>query len=99
MDRTTRDHGETPVYREPSSVPPVERLPIVTQEEYGNAYQRGFPSTVRLLRYRGASVDIAEDIAQAAWLRGWQKLDQLRDEGLILRWVNTMATNHYTHLS
>jgi DNA-directed RNA polymerase specialized sigma24 family protein len=56
----------------------------MTQEGYGQAYQQGFGRTVRLLRSRGASMDNAEDAAQAAWLRGWQKIDQLRDEGMIV---------------
>src|ERR1017187_7778167 len=66
----------------------------MTQEGYGQAYQQGFGRTVRLLRARGASVDNAEDVAQAAWLRGWQKLDQLRDERMIVNWVNAIAVNY-----
>jgi RNA polymerase sigma-70 factor (ECF subfamily) len=38
-------------------------------------------------------MDKAEDVAQAAWLQGWQKLDQLRDEGMIVSWVNAIAIN------
>jgi len=67
----------------------------MTQEGYGEAYGQGFKRTVGLLRSRGASRDHAEDVAQAAWLRGWQKLDQLRDEGMIVSWVNTIAINYY----
>jgi len=67
----------------------------MTQEGYAQAYQQGFNITVRVLRSRGASVDSAEDVAQAAWLRGWQKLDQLRDEGMVGRWINTIAVNYY----
>jgi len=37
----------------------------------------------------------AEDLAQAAWLQGWQKLDQLRDEGLIVSWVVAIAINYH----
>ena len=65
----------------------------MTCEGYGQAYQQGFRTTVRLLRARGASVHNAEDVAQSAWLRGWQKLDQLRDEGMVLSWVNAIAIN------
>ena len=67
----------------------------MTQDGYGQAYQRGFTRTVRLLRSRGAPMDYAEDVAQAAWLRGWQKLDQLRDEGMIVSWVNAIAINYH----
>jgi RNA polymerase sigma-70 factor (ECF subfamily) len=37
----------------------------------------------------------AEDVAQAAWLQGWQKLDQLRDPGMITSWVNSIAINYH----
>jgi len=67
----------------------------MTHEGYGQAYQQGFERTVRLLRSRGASVDNAEDVAQAAWLRGWEKLDQLRNEEMILSWVNSIAINRH----
>jgi DNA-directed RNA polymerase specialized sigma24 family protein len=40
-------------------------------------------------------MDNAEDVAQAAWLQGWQKLNQLRDEGMIVSWVNTIAINYH----
>lgn len=67
----------------------------MTQEAYGTAYRKGFGNTVRLLRSRGASTDSAEDVAQAAWLRGWQKRDQLRDDRLVVTWVNTIALNYH----
>jgi RNA polymerase sigma-70 factor (ECF subfamily) len=67
----------------------------MTEEGYGQAYQSGFRRTVRLLCSRGASTDNAEDVAQAAWLRGWQKLDQLRDEGMIVTWINSIALNYH----
>jgi DNA-directed RNA polymerase specialized sigma24 family protein len=67
----------------------------MTQEGYGQAYRTGYSRTVRLLRSRGASQDTAEDVAQAAWLRGWQKLEQLRDEGVVVSWVNGIAINYH----
>jgi DNA-directed RNA polymerase specialized sigma24 family protein len=65
----------------------------MTRETYGQAYQKGFRRTVRLLCSRGASTDHAEDVAQAAWLRGWERLHQLRDEGMIVSWINAIAVN------
>jgi DNA-directed RNA polymerase specialized sigma24 family protein len=65
----------------------------MTYDGYGQAYQRGYSKTVRLLRSRGASAENAEDVAQSAWLRGWQKLDQLRDHGTVVSWVNAIAIN------
>jgi RNA polymerase sigma factor (sigma-70 family) len=38
-------------------------------------------------------VEEAEEIAQAAWVRGWEYRDQLRDPGLVGYWVNSIARN------
>jgi len=38
-------------------------------------------------------VDEAEEIAQAAWVRGWEYREQLRDPGLVGYWVNSIARN------
>jgi DNA-directed RNA polymerase specialized sigma24 family protein len=65
----------------------------MTREAYGLAYQKGFRRTVRLLCSRGATTEHAEDVAQAAWLRGWERLHQLRDERTIVSWVNAIAVN------
>jgi DNA-directed RNA polymerase specialized sigma24 family protein len=67
----------------------------MTQEGYGQAYQTGFVRTVRILRSRGASMHHAEDVAQTAWLQGWQKLDQLQDEAMIVSWVIAIAINYH----
>jgi RNA polymerase sigma factor (sigma-70 family) len=66
----------------------------MTPESYGQAYEEGFVRTVRIMRARGAPLHTAEDLAQAAWLQGWQKLDQLRDEGMIVSWVIAIAINY-----
>ena len=68
---------------------------MMTREEYGQAYQRGFDLTVRLLLSRGAPRDRAREVAQAAWARGWERLSQLRNEALVVTWVNTIALNVY----
>lgn len=67
----------------------------VTREGYRQAYQKGFDLTVRFLLSRGAWRDNASEVAQAAWVRGWERLDQLRNERLVLTWVNTIALNLY----
>jgi DNA-directed RNA polymerase specialized sigma24 family protein len=69
----------------------------MTRETYGQAYQKGFRRTVRLLCSRGASAEHAEDVAQAAWLRGWERLHQLRDERTIVSWINAIAINVHRH--
>src|SRR2546421_11281336 len=67
----------------------------MTRELYGKAYEEGRYRTVRFLLSRGVERDRAADISQAAWLRGWERLGQLRDERMIITWVNTIALNLY----
>ena len=67
----------------------------MTREDFGSAYEEGRMRTVRFLRSRGAEWDKAMDIAQMAWMRGWERLDQLRDASLLVTWVNTIALNLY----
>jgi len=66
----------------------------VTRQEFGDAYQsRGVRGTIRRLRKHGADCDQAEDLAQEAWARGWEHLEQLRDEALLTFWIDSIATN------
>jgi RNA polymerase sigma factor (sigma-70 family) len=65
----------------------------MTTEEYGSAYKKGFILTTRLLVTRGMSWDGAQETAQAAWVRGWEKRGQLRDSKTVVRWINTIALN------
>jgi DNA-directed RNA polymerase specialized sigma24 family protein len=67
----------------------------MTRETYGQAYQQGFELTVRFLLSRGVQRDHAREVAQAAWARGWERLNQLRNESLVVTWVNTIALNVY----
>jgi len=60
---------------------------------YAQAFQNGFGATRRFLISRGAALDEAEEIAQAAWTRGWECREQLRDPGLVSFWVNSIARN------
>jgi DNA-directed RNA polymerase specialized sigma24 family protein len=69
------------------------KLLKMTRENYGQAYQRGFECTVRFLLSRGIHRDTANESAQAAWARGWERLSQLRDEGMVVTWVNMIALN------
>ena len=67
----------------------------MTRDEYGTAYERGFPRTVRFLISRGLITDVAEETSQAAWAKGWESLAQLRNEHMLLTWVNSIALNFY----
>ena len=71
----------------------------MTTEDFGRAYQKGFNQTVRFLVSRGLSYDAALDTAQAAWAKGWERREQLRDPALVLTWTNSIALNiHRTFL-
>ena len=71
----------------------------MTTEDFGKAYQKGFNLTVRFLVSRGLSYDAALDTAQAAWAKGWERREQLRDPSLVLTWTNSIALNiHRTFL-
>ena len=86
--RTTAGHGIA-AYRD------------MTRSDYGRAYEQGFDPTVRFLVSKGVPRDSAEETAQAAWTRGWERIDQLRDEDAVRTWVNTIALNMYrrnTHI-
>ena len=61
--------------------------------EYADAFQNGYSATRRFLLSRGAALEDAEEIAQAAWARGWEYRDQLRDPSMVSFWVNSSARN------
>ena len=67
----------------------------MTNTAFGEAYRTGFERTVRFLTSRGAPQDGALEAAQAAWVRGWERLNQLRNEEMVLTWVNSIALNVY----
>jgi RNA polymerase sigma factor (sigma-70 family) len=66
---------------------------LVTTEEYGAAYQRGYSLTVRFLVSRGLPYESAQETAQAAWAKGWERISQLRDPSMVLTWMNSIALN------
>src|ERR1700692_1685656 len=70
----------------------------MTREAYERAYSEGHHYTLRFVLSRGVAQDSAEDIVQTAWLRGWERLGQLRNDELVLAWVNTIALNLYRRL-
>lgn len=65
----------------------------MTREDYGKAYQKGYTLTVRFLVSRGLPYDAAQETAQAAWAKGWERIGQLRDQSMVLTWMNSIALN------
>ena len=65
----------------------------MTSEEYGQAYQNGFNLTIRFLLSRGLASDSAQELAQAAWVKGWERLGQLRNPSMVTTWMNSIAVN------
>jgi DNA-directed RNA polymerase specialized sigma24 family protein len=63
-------------------------------EEYGQCLQ-GYIRTTRLLVSQGMSWDGAQEMAQAAWVRGWERRGQLRETIMVTTWINTIALNMY----
>ena len=63
------------------------------RKDYGEAFLRCYGATRRYLLASGAAIDEAEEIAQAAWVRGWEYRDQLRDPAMVGFWVNSIARN------
>jgi DNA-directed RNA polymerase specialized sigma24 family protein len=61
--------------------------------DYATAFESGYAATRRFLQARGLAPEEAEEIAQAAWARGWEYRGQLRDPGLVSFWVNSIARN------
>ena len=65
----------------------------MTEDDYGQAYQRGFNLTLRFLRSRGVPWERASEVTQAAWAKGWERREQLRNEDMVVTWVNAIALN------
>jgi DNA-directed RNA polymerase specialized sigma24 family protein len=61
--------------------------------EFQNAYATGFPRTVRFIRSKGINPSDAEEIAQAAWVKGWERRQQLKCAESLSSWVNSIAFN------
>jgi DNA-directed RNA polymerase specialized sigma24 family protein len=60
---------------------------------YAEAFETGFGATRRFLISRGLDAEEAEEIAQDAWVRGWEHRSQLREPRLVSFWVNAIARN------
>lgn len=68
------------------------QLPL-SQEQFSDAFRKGYPLTLRFLMSRGAPSDLAEEVAQGAWAKGWECRAQLRTPHMVGAWVNSIAKN------
>lgn len=70
----------------------------MSAEEFGDAYVKAFNRTVRLLVSRGVPLSGAEEASQAAWARGWEFREQLRNRDFLTTWINQIAINYYRRM-
>jgi len=68
-------------------------LAVLTASQFAAAYRGFFHQTVNYLRASGSNAERAEELAQAAWARGWEFRDQLRDSAAVQSWVCAIARN------
>ena len=67
----------------------------ITGKEFGQAYEKGRIQTVNFLISKGLQEEEANEKAQAAWAKGWERRYQMRDKHKALAWINTIALNLY----
>lgn len=65
----------------------------MTHQEFEHAYTDHFSLTRRFLLSRGMGAPRAEELAQAAWSKAWERRSQLRELSSVAAWVNTIALN------
>ena len=71
----------------------------ITSMEFQDAYATGFQRTVRFIRSKGFAASDAEEIAQAAWAKGWEKRTHLKCVECLSSWINSIAFNGLRNLS
>jgi RNA polymerase sigma factor (sigma-70 family) len=61
------------------------------EEVYIAAYQKDYDAVVRYVYSLGHNPEIAEDIAQSAWLKAWEKRETFRGDCTVKTWVCLIA--------
>jgi RNA polymerase sigma factor (sigma-70 family) len=90
MKKTTRDS----FHQNQAAAAVAERKPATLNEaQFAAAYNKGFNRTLRFIQSNGISPELAEEIAQAAWSRGWECRAQLKNPAAVGIWVNSIAKN------
>lgn len=68
-------------------------LNTISAARFAEAYSEGRQKTINFLLSSGFAPQLAEEAAQAAWVRGWERRNQLRDPNQPLPWINSIALN------
>lgn len=71
----------------------MESDAVLTETVFSEAYGKFYGKTVRYLQSLNMSYEQAEEIAQAAWVRGWEKRNQLKKLDSVGAWINGIAKN------
>jgi RNA polymerase sigma-70 factor (ECF subfamily) len=66
---------------------------MLTQVEFSAAYEDAFRLTRGLLLSRGVGSTLADELAQAAWAKAWERRCQLRQSDRLVAWVSSIALN------
>ena len=66
---------------------------MLTPVQFSKAYEKAFRLTRGLLLSRGVGPTVAEELAQAAWARAWERRRQLRQTDRLVPWVSMIAMN------
>ncbi|BDC53040.1 hypothetical protein F183_A53550 [Bryobacterales bacterium F-183] len=74
---------------------PVVPHAALSAEAFSEAYAKGFHLTVRFLLSKGAPPDVAEEVSQSAWARGWEARAQLLLKEKLIPWINRIAYHRF----
>lgn len=67
--------------------------PGLNGAQFEDAFRKGYKATIRFLLSLGTRTETAEEVAQAAWARGWEYRWQLQRPERVGTWVNSIAKN------
>jgi DNA-directed RNA polymerase specialized sigma24 family protein len=67
----------------------------IDSANFARAYERCHERTIRLLCKKGLRFEDAQDFAQLAWARAWERRTQLRNSSQLASWVSSIALNEF----
>lgn len=60
---------------------------------FADAYELGLPVLTSFLLKRGMNSDTARELAQAAWVKAWEHIPELRNIEFLRSWTTSIAIN------